>query len=70
VLKAWAELIHNLTDRFDDFDICLFVVPADVVDLANTTSLKNFADSPAVITYMQPVSNLEPFAIHGQWLAF
>jgi hypothetical protein len=63
-------LIHDLADRSDNFDICLFVVSSDIVDLANTASFKNFTDSPAVIAYMQPVSDLEPLSVHGQRLSF
>ena len=48
---------------------CCLRVTTNIVDLTNTALFKNFTDSPAVITYMQPTLP-GALAVHRQCFAF
>src|SRR3954464_4156643 len=57
------------TDGLHHIDVLPLGVTAEVVRLTQTALLQNALDTPAVITYEQPVADLHPVAIDRQRLS-
>ena len=69
VLDQVLALAEGLDDEPDDLDIRLFVVAADVVDLAVGALVQHGVDRRAVVGDVQPVADLHAVAVDGQRLA-
>ena len=55
-------------DDFHNLDILLLVVPADVVNLAHAALVDNQVNRLAVIFHIQPVADIQAFAVDRQRL--
>src|SRR3954453_20062763 len=62
-----SEFVHQDTYRSDDLKVCLLVVSADVIALADTALLSNEYQGTGVVLDVQPVPDILPFAIDRQW---
>ena len=51
-----------------DFDVGLFVVAADVVNLAIPAFMQNCINGQTVVRHMEPIPNLHTVAVDGQFL--
>mgnify|MGYP006910457194 CR=1 FL=1 len=47
----------------NDVDVLHFIVAADVIDFADTALAKDEVDSPAVIFYVEPVTDVEAVTV-------
>lgn len=63
------QLIEQLADGFDYFQIAFFVVAADVVRLTDYAARNHFEQRPSMIVHKQPVTDLRTVAIHRQRFA-
>ena len=61
-------LAQLLADQLHDVDVPHLVVTADVVDLAHPAITEDEVDGLAVILHIQPVADIQPLAVHRQWL--
>ena len=61
-------LAQLLADQSYDVDVPHLIVAADVVDLAHPSVADDEVDGLAVILHIQPVPDVQSFAVHRQWL--
>ena len=50
----------------NNLDVCFFVEPTNVVDLAAVTSIEYGTNGTTVITDIQPITDLQPIAVNRQ----
>lgn len=60
--------IKLFEDYSDDVDVGLFVMTAEVVYLSDFSFLKALEDAVAVILDIEPVTNIEAFAVNRKGL--
>jgi len=59
---------ESLEDKADDFEICFFVVSADVVDACWGSLCEDFPYSGAMVIDIEPVSDIEAVAVDWEGL--
>ena len=64
-----AEVIQQGAEGVDDLEVGLFVMAADVVDLAQGAFLKHQTQGPGMIIDVEPVADVVAFAVDGQGFA-
>ena len=57
------ELVHQLTERADEFDILAFVVAADIVGFADSAFRDDGVKRFSVVGHIQPVADVFAFSI-------
>ena len=62
-------MIQQGAEGIDDLKVGLFVMAADVVDLAQGALLEDETQGPGMIIDIEPVADVVAFAINGQGLA-
>ena len=63
------EFFQQGADGFDHFDIGFFIVSTDIVGFADDAFGNNLIQRAGVVFDKQPVADLHPVAVHGQWFA-
>ena len=63
------KLFQQGADGFDDFNIGFFIVAADIVGFADNTLGNNLIQCSCDGLDKQPVADLLPYAVNGQWFA-
>ena len=63
------QFIKNSANASDNFQIGLFAVASDVIALTHTPGLQHGAQGHAMVGHIQPVADVLPVTIDGQWFS-
>ena len=58
-----------VNDYFDDFNIQFLIVPAENINFADFALSQNGKNPVTTILNIQPVTNVQPFAVYRKWIA-
>lgn len=67
--RARVEFVKNTADRFDEVEVGLFVIAADVVGFARNAFFEDGAQGGAMIADVKPVADIPALSINGNGLA-
>ena len=62
--------IEQSQDFADNFQVCLLVSAADVINLARSSPFERHKDGAGMLVRKDPLAHVETIAIDGQWTVF
>ena len=63
------QTVDGVDEDVDDVDVLPLVETADIICVSHLALMEDKVDSASVVFYVQPVANIQAFAINRQWFA-